>query len=627
MPGVSEHIKNKNMQKVKSVHGDFALQGVCNRRTTPHIRPVVGMADYPDYAQPMSRVRLLFAPESIGVADRIAAALTACKYTPSYGNDPAAAVLVVWSAAANASRSILSDARAALARRVLVPVALGKAPPPPSFEHLWPMDLLGWDGAVDDPRWKFVLDEIELAVRQGVEIGAAPLARNPDTPVPKSNSIAAAPLEARADAACVAAFEDIFAEPQSYAVASYPRPRIPFAAVIAGFALLGVASGGAFIAGRESSRTSSGASNAADARPVVALVHPKDQPADDTIPNEPVFPKKPAERAVEPAAEIPDETVTGEGDAEFAEEGGQVASAAQSLRDGAARSAIEMLPPVDPAASAASSELTSEAEEPARETRDDEPDAIAELAWNATSDVETPQFGRYFRDCVECPDMAEIEPGVLTPDVNEDSLATPVMLRKRIAVAVKETTFEEWAACVADGACSPAPDSGWGTGKQPVINVSWGDALAFVLWLSEKTGHSYRLPTESEWEFAARGGSPTAFSFGAAAAADKANFDATRPDGGPAGAVRGRPLPVASFAANAFGLYDMHGNIAEWTADCWTGDAEGIVTVSGGECSARVVKGGAWNDGGSELRASNREGDVEDARRNDLGFRVVRDLP
>jgi formylglycine-generating enzyme required for sulfatase activity len=326
-------------------------------------------------------------------------------------------------------------------------------------------------------------------------------------------------------------------------------------------------------------------------------------------------------------AEIPEETVIGEGDAEFTDEGGLVAPAAESLRDGAAPSALDMLPPVGTAASAAPSGLASEAEEPTRETVEVEPDAIAELAWNATSDVETPQFGRYFRDCVECPDMAEIEPGVLTPDVTEDALAAPVMLRKRIAVAAKETTFEEWAACVADGACSPASDSGWGMGKQPVINVSWGDALAFVLWLSEKTGHSYRLPTELEWEFTARGGSPTAFSFGAAAAADKANFDATRPDGGPAGASRGRPLAVASFASNAFGVYDMHGNVAEWTADCWTGDAESILAVSGGDCSARIIKGGAWNDGGSELRASYREGEAEDARRNNLGFRVVRDLP
>ncbi len=578
----------------------------------------------------MNRVRLLFAPESVGIADRIAAALAASGYAPGNANEPAAAVLVIWSPASNAAPAILPDARAALARRVLVPVALGKAPPPPSFEHLWPMDLSGWDGSVDDPRWKFVLDEIDLAVRRGVEISPAPPAASLAAKVSSRSASGAAlisgvRLDAEPDDA---AFEEIFAEPQSYSVAARPRPRIPTAALFTGFAVLGLASGGAFIAGREASRLSS-AERATETRPpVVAFVQPKDQSTDDTALEKPGFPVMRADEAPEPTVEAGDEEVSGEGDADFPEEDGAgLAVAAEALREGEAPAVLDLPAPDGPSTTALAGRPQSSSGAPVTDAADAESDTIAGLAWNATTQSETPAFGRYFRDCVECPDMAEIEPGVLTPDVTADELAPPAMLGKRIAVAVRETTFEEWAACVADGACSARPDSGWGAGKRPVINVSWGDALAFVLWLSEKTGHAYRLPTESEWEYAARGGSPTAFSFGPVVTADKANFDATRPFGGSSGAARGRTLPAASFAPNGFGLYDMHGNVAEWTADCWTGDIESVVSANGGLCSARVIKGGAWNDGGAELRASNREGAPETASRSDIGFRVVRDLP
>lgn len=577
----------------------------------------------------MNRVRLLFAPESVGIADKIAAALAASGYAPGDANEPAAAVLVIWSPASNTEPKILMDARGALARRVLVPVALGKAPPPPSFEHLWPMDLSGWDGSVDDPRWKFVLDEIDLAVRRGVEISPAPAASPSGKVSSRSAPSAASISRARLDAEPAdAAFEDIFAEPQSYSVASRPRPRIPTTALLMGFAVLGLASGGAFIAGREASRLSS-AEGAAETRPpVVAFVQPKDQPTDDSALEKPSFPATPADEAFESIVEADDEAVSGEGDADFPEEDGAgLAVAAEALREGGSPSVLDLPTPDGPSTTALAGQPQPNPGGPVDDAADAQPDMIAGLAWNATSQPDASAFGRYFRDCVECPDMAEIEAGVLTPDVAADEFAPPAMLRKRIAVAVRETTFEEWMACVADGACSARPDGGWGMGKQPVINVSWGDALAFVLWMSEKTGHAYRLPTESEWEYAARGGSPAAFSFGAAVTADKANFDATRPFGGPAGASRGRTLPAASFAPNSFGLYDMHGNVAEWTADCWTGDIEGVVVANSGLCTARVVKGGAWNDGGAELRASSREGAPETVIRNDIGFRVVRDLP
>lgn len=576
----------------------------------------------------MSKVKLLFAPESVGIADRITVALEASGHLSVERDEPTAVSLVIWSPAAGNSAAILASARAALARRVLVPVALGKAPPPQSFEHLWPMDLSGWSGAVDDPRWRFVLDEIDLAVRRGVEVAAAPIA--PASAHSSSKSLSADKSHRRVDAApAEQAFEDIFGEPLTYVAAARPRARIPFAALVAGFVVLGVAAGGAFIAGRGASRAPVTASADTPPAPAIAFVQPKDQPADDTYAQEPGFLSEKVPEQPAPVAGVDDETVSGEGDADYPNEETAEGSpgVAEQLRDGALPSPTDLSAPATaeltiPALSPSGVEATSAA------APNSQTDPIAGLAWNATSEPEPPAFGSYLRDCVDCPDMAEIEPGVLTPDVTDDDLATPVMLRRRIAFAVRETTYDEWAICVAAGACANRPDNGWGKGKRPVINVAWGDALSYAQWLSAKTGLTYRLPTETEWEYAARGRSPTAYSFGAAATADKANFDASRPYGGAVGAARGRTLPTASFAPNGFGLYDMHGNVAEWTADCWTGDIEGIVVAaSGGLCGARVVKGGAWKDSGADLRASNRKGDLETAQRNDLGFRVVRDLP
>jgi formylglycine-generating enzyme required for sulfatase activity len=98
-----------------------------------------------------------------------------------------------------------------------------------------------------------------------------------------------------------------------------------------------------------------------------------------------------------------------------------------------------------------------------------------------------------------------------------------------------------------------------------VINVSWNDAKAYVAWLSRKTGKQYRLPTEAEWEYAARGGTTTTFSFGQTITTDQVNYD-----GSPSGLNRQKTLPVGSFPANAFGLHDMHGNVWEWIEDCWS---------------------------------------------------------
>jgi formylglycine-generating enzyme required for sulfatase activity len=638
----------------------------------------------------MSKIQLLFAPENSGFAEKLATALAARGYEASAEAEPASAAVVVWSPASSKSPPILSAARTALARRVLVPVAVGRTPPPPSFEHLWPMDLAGWTGKEDDPRWRFVLDEIELATRRGVEISTK--AANDQTParprVAESQPKPAAPKPAapaplapaaQTPPASLADNDDFFEAPIAYQPATAPvappRPRLhlprPLVYAGAALAIAGVAAA-AYVAGRSADRKAEPAE-----RPVVAFVQPKNQPADETdglrddpaasgadpgaiivdvyaedaaaaVPAPPVGvgltppaveEPAPADEATKPPAEPSTAVAEAAPLAQLATLETNPAPLDSAINSISLPGAPEVISypgatPAEPVEAAAPTTTAAVAEEA---------DPIAELAWVSTSGApadaaERVSFGRYFRDCVACPDMAELEAGSFTlgaPPTEtgasaEEGPPTPVTIARRIGMAVKETTFEEWNACVADGGCAHRPyDNGWGRGKRPVINISWSDAQDYVAWLSNKTGARYRLPTEAEWEYAARAGSATPFAFGAAITASQANFNASLPYGAAAGLFRRMTTPTGNFAPNAFGLYDMHGNVWEWTADCWRVDHTGLGadgTAFGGDCTARIIKGGAWNTGGVRLRAADREGSPLGARRADIGFRVVRDF-
>src|SRR5262249_20788523 len=146
-----------------------------------------------------------------------------------------------------------------------------------------------------------------------------------------------------------------------------------------------------------------------------------------------------------------------------------------------------------------------------------------------------------------------------------------VSFKKPFAVGRFAATFDEWDACVADGECNkyrPA-DGGGGRGRRPVINVSWNDAHAYVAWLSGKTGKTYRLLSEAEREYVTRAETSTAFWWGTSVSTNQANYDGRFGyEGGPSGQYRERTMPVDSFQANPWGLYQMHGNVWEWTEDC-----------------------------------------------------------
>ncbi|MCY4513844.1 MAG: SUMF1/EgtB/PvdO family nonheme iron enzyme, partial [Candidatus Tectomicrobia bacterium] len=170
-----------------------------------------------------------------------------------------------------------------------------------------------------------------------------------------------------------------------------------------------------------------------------------------------------------------------------------------------------------------------------------------------------------------------------------------VTIPQPFAVSKYEVTFSNWEACVSGGGCKGyrPTDRDWGRGRRPVINVSWNDAKEYVDWLSSQTGQPYRLLTEAEWEYAARAGATTKYSWGNDIGRSRANCDGC---GSPWD--DSQTAPVGSFGANAFGLHDMHGNVLEWVEDCWNGSYSGAPSNGSawlrGNCERRVLRGGSW---------------------------------
>ena len=189
-----------------------------------------------------------------------------------------------------------------------------------------------------------------------------------------------------------------------------------------------------------------------------------------------------------------------------------------------------------------------------------------------------------------------------------------------------EVTFAQWDACVADGGCNGyrPDDRGWGRGNRALIYVSWFDAQAFINWLNGKTGGNYRLPTEAEWEYAARAGSTTLYSWGD----DIGHNQAFCID---CGSPVYYAVPVGSFPANAWGLHDMFGNVEEWVQDCWHFDgyqgapSDGSAWTSGGDCSRRVNRGGHWGNTPWAQRSAIRGWDFHRNRGVSQGFRLAQD--
>lgn len=258
-------------------------------------------------------------------------------------------------------------------------------------------------------------------------------------------------------------------------------------------------------------------------------------------------------------------------------------------------------------------------------------------------DNRTLRPGKTFRDCADCPEMVVVPAGSFWQGSEENAplalkMETPrrmVVIAEPFAVGVFEVTMAQWDACVADGGCGTRPpDNGWGRDSRPVIMVSWNDAQEYVAWLSRKTGETYSLPSESQWEYFARageesdwlGGSPSKICEYGNVAGEESGFRWQHPDCADPAAIE--TLPAGSFKPNAFGIYDVVGNVAEWTLDCMNlsyldAPADGS-SWGRGICSSRMTRGGSWFTGSREVRLPARF-NLKNGDRNDFtGFRVVR---
>jgi len=224
-----------------------------------------------------------------------------------------------------------------------------------------------------------------------------------------------------------------------------------------------------------------------------------------------------------------------------------------------------------------------------------------------------------FKDCRDCPEMVRIPAGEFMMGSPPGELYRGAERQHRVqvpafALGKYEVTFAQWDACVADGGCGGlnADDQGWGRNSRPVVGINWNDAKMYVEWLKRKTGKPYRLPSESEWEYAARAGTTTPFSFGNTITTDQANYDGSSTYGtGPVGVNRKKTVPVGSFPPNRFGLHDMHGNVWEWTEDCWADEYPVDAPIDGAPylrpaCEGRVLRGGSWEDYPGDVRSAAR---------------------
>jgi formylglycine-generating enzyme required for sulfatase activity len=245
-----------------------------------------------------------------------------------------------------------------------------------------------------------------------------------------------------------------------------------------------------------------------------------------------------------------------------------------------------------------------------------------------TPDRSTASAQDTVRDCERCPALALIPAGSFAMGSTElfpvEGPVHQVTIRQAFYIGQREVTFGEWDACVAEKACAHSPNvQSVDRAALPVTNVDWNDAHEYVAWLTKKTGKIYRLPSESEWEYAARGGSATAYPWGKVMEKGRANCLACNPE------PTGGAIATGSYPANGFGLYDVVGNAAEWVEDCWndsykSAPADGSAWTKP-RCQERVLRGGAFNNDPRFLRSASRFKYDADVRYIANGFRVVRE--
>ncbi len=243
-----------------------------------------------------------------------------------------------------------------------------------------------------------------------------------------------------------------------------------------------------------------------------------------------------------------------------------------------------------------------------------------------------------------CPEMVVVPAGSFTMGAPNSQTINPVIqqlvqqisvsteprhsvtITAAFAVSKYEVTFDQWDTSVANGDCGQVDDFGFGRGLRPAIGVSWAGAKCYVAWLSKVTGKPYRLLSEAEYEYAARAGSQTAFPWGDQVGHNNANC---KDCGSKWDALM--TAPVGSFPPNAFGLYDMVGNVFEWVEDCWHSDYAGAPNDGSpwltGDCGRRVIRGGSWYYPAVAVQSGFRFWSLPASYGSNVGFRVARTIP
>ena len=282
---------------------------------------------------------------------------------------------------------------------------------------------------------------------------------------------------------------------------------------------------------------------------------------------------------------------------------------------------------------------------------------VLQLAPDGDVGLQARQFlrmtpGYVFRDCDACPEMVVVPPGSFvmgspndeTGRFPDEGPVRPVTIGYTMAIGKFEVTFEQWKACRDAGTCSTGSAKRFTEDRYPAGSISWDSAMQYLDWLAETTGKKYRLLTEAEWEYAARAGTETARYWGespsrACEFANVAN-PATAKESwwkpewdAPHTCDDGYPIttsPPGSFKPNAFGLYDMMGNVWEWVQDCYVGSYAGAPSdgsaVQRSNCEKRVIRGGSWYSIPRVVRSATRYADAPTVRNSGLGFRVPRTL-
>ncbi len=488
----------------------------------------------------------------------------------------ARAVVVLWSSRSVKSKWVRAEATLGDRKSALIPVMLEPCDRPIMFELIQTADLVGWEGDTGSSNWQaFVAD-----VREHVERKTPAAVPQPASPA----KLDAAPI---ASETIEAAFwmsikdGDDPADFQAY-LERYPQGHFAMLATKRLAAITG-----------------------AKAAPAVAKVEPP--------PAAPIPPKVEPPRPAAPRAD-PFQQKQASPPAAAKKSGGPLPLiiGAVVIVAAVAGGAFLMQKPAD---APAQTEVAAAPVAPALIA------APAVETAAAPAENTPPPVAATFRDCPECPEMKHLDGGTFlmgSPDNELGHRAWEGPQREvtiaPLAVGLKEVTFAEWEACAAGGGCGNyAPtDKGWGRMVRPVIMVSWNDAQAYVKWLAGKTGKKYRLPTEAEWEFAARGGTTTAYWWGATYERDRV--------------ARGSTDETGAHEPNPFGLFDMSGNVAEWVEDCYvntfaTAPTDGSAVVTPG-CQ-RVIRGGGWRSDPDDLRIANRSRLAPSTRDTAIGFRVV----